>query len=901
MLNWLGNIAFLNPWILAGLAALPVIWYLLRITPPPPRLIVLPTARFLAGLIPDRQTPSHTPWWLLLLRLTVAALVLFALAGPVLNPSAKLEGDGPVRIVLDNGWASAQTWDLETQAAQKIIAGAGRENRNIWLLTTAPAAGNENPFSAGPLSAAQAMANLHGLKPLPWPADYAAATRIIRENKPPKNIKTYFLSDGLDEGEFKTLANTLQAQGGLILITPPSEKLPLVLKRPDKPASGKLQVEVKAPDSTPPGRPVTLQALGANGDIIDQKNINLKPGTDAVATFDTPDLLKNEIAQIRIGGLPGAASVYSLDESYRKKTVGLIGPSEETDPKPFVEARFYIRRALEPFAMISEGTPKEILEQNPAIIIMPDVGSLPPATLDSLEKWVRGGGLLLRFAGPAMAANQGQQFLTPVRLRGGGRSLNGALTWEKPQKLIPFPANGPLNGIELHEDIFIRQQILAEPEPDMESKTWAQLEDGTPLITASPLDKGMLVMVHTTASAEWSDLPLSGVFVQILRRVTSLAGRPQNETMNIAGSLDPIWVLDGLGAVKNPDNTAEPIPSHEFAKTKPGPKHPPGLYGNAGFQVALNLGDHIRRLDTPEKIPGVTLQNYGRNHERDLMPVLLYGALSLLLIDWLIMIVMSRGAKPLMRAGGMAMIMLLAMPGVSHAQNNDDLKYADGLYLAYIQSGDPALDALSQKGLENLAAILNRRTSVEPDGVVGLKPETDTLAFFPFIYWPVSRTQPELSDTALTNVQNYLDHGGTILFDTRDGSAAGNGMNADSATLQRLIGRLNIPALEPLPKNHVLLRSFYLLSDLPGRLDGGTLWVETQSLQGRDGVSSVILGSNDWAGAWAEGDAASMLSGSTRQQELSLRFGVNVTIYALTGNYKADQVHVRNILERLGQ
>ena len=90
MMGLLGNLMFMNPLILWGLAALPALWFLLRVIPPAPKLIVLPTTRFLVGLIPDRQTSSHTPWWILLLRMLIAALVILAFARPVYNPAVAL-------------------------------------------------------------------------------------------------------------------------------------------------------------------------------------------------------------------------------------------------------------------------------------------------------------------------------------------------------------------------------------------------------------------------------------------------------------------------------------------------------------------------------------------------------------------------------------------------------------------------------------------------------------------------------------------------------------------------------------------------------------------------------------------------------------------------------------------
>ncbi|MEX2407785.1 MAG: DUF4159 domain-containing protein, partial [Rhodovibrionaceae bacterium] len=104
---------------------------------------------------------------------------------------------------------------------------------------------------------------------------------------------------------------------------------------------------------------------------------------------------------------------------------------------------------------------------------------------------------------------------------------------------------------------------------------------------------------------------------------------------------------------------------------------------------------------------------------------------------------------------------------------------------------------------------------------------------------------------------------------------------------------------------HVLTKAFYLMQDFPGRYAGGDLWIEDTEETRNDGVASVIIGSNDWAGAWAINDVGqprfAVLPGGERQREMAYRAGVNVVMYALTGNYKSDQVHIPFILERLGQ
>jgi hypothetical protein len=162
-----------------------------------------------------------------------------------------------------------------------------------------------------------------------------------------------------------------------------------------------------------------------------------------------------------------------------------------------------------------------------------------------------------------------------------------------------------------------------------------------------------------------------------------------------------------------------------------------------------------------------------------------------------------------------------------------------------------------------------------------------------------------------------MKQGGLVIFDTRDyssGVPTGMALGGRSGpALQRLIGKLDLPRLEPVPVGHVLTKSFYLLRSFPGRWEGGQLWVEADQDGGdgerrarrADGVSSIMITSNDLAAAWALDPSGRpiypVVPGGEQQREMSLRGGVNIVMHALTGNYKADQVHVPALLERLGQ
>ena len=228
-------------------------------------------------------------------------------------------------------------------------------------------------------------------------------------------------------------------------------------------------------------------------------------------------------------------------------------------------------------------------------------------------------------------------------------------------------------------------------------------------------------------------------------------------------------------------------------------------------------------------------------------------------------------------------------------------------------TGNDETDRISKAGLSGLSKVLNARTAVEPGEPMGIDPARDELVFFPLIYWPVLPDAHPLPDRVLARVDAYMKQGGLIIFDTKNDGAFGGSLTGGSSTpLGQLLGKLDLPPLQRVPEGHVLTKAFYLLQSFPGRWDNGDPWVEAQAEAAdqakrgvkSDGVSSIIVTSNDLAAAWAldESDRPmfATVPGGEEQRELSYRTGVNIVMYALTGNYKADQVHVPAILERLG-
>ena len=930
-------IAFGAPAILFGLLALPVIWWLLRLTPPRPQAEPFAPLAILARVLKAEETPSRSPWWLTLLRLLIAALVILALAEPVLNPRDRaLSPNGPLALIIDNGWASAPDWDARIKVAETLIDEAEDLDVPVALVFTA-----NRRHDATPTSFERARDQLRAAKPRPLlPERTASATALIAALGETRPGTVAYVSDGIDTPDTADALSRLSAmEPSAIRIIGASDAKALTLTDADNGADA-LSVAASRLDTAGTER-YGLTASDSKGREIATGEIVFDAG-EAVATgtISAPFEIRNDIARLDVTGFDTAGSVRLLDDSFRRRRVALVSGEAADTAQPLLSPLYYINRALSPYADLVQADTAEmataipkLLDQAPAVIVMSDIGVLPEEVSEPLGEWVERGGTLVRFAGPRLAAAPANDQLLPVLLRKGERELGGALSWIEPQPLAAYPATGPFAGLPTPRDITISRQVLAEPSADLAERTWASLADGTPLVTAASQGAGRIVLFHVTAEASWSNLPISGHFVDMLRRVVQLSRAVSGGSEAGSGALPPWRLLDANAALLPASGDAKPLDLTAGAVPQVSADNPPGLYGSEDGFVALNLfrpGETLAPIDIPEFEVPVTRSAIEGDSAVDFRPWLFAAALLALLADTLVVLVLN-GAFRRMRfkrtpaAAAVAVLLafslsLLLAPGSARAQDAqpgdaDLLESLDRTRLAYVLTGDDEADSTSQSGLDSLSSYLSSRTALEPGAAIGVDIETDQLALYPLIYWPMSEDAGLPSPEAISRIDAYMKSGGTVLFDTRDRIVdLGAGASALTMRLQQILASLDIPPLEPVPADHVLTKSFYLLETFPGRYSDGPLWVEAtpesndpaeRPARAGDGVSSILITGNDMAAAWAVDDRGypmfSTVPADPWQREYAFRAGVNIVMYMLTGNYKADQVHIPALLERLGQ
>ena len=964
------SLTFVNPWLLTTLAILPILYFLLKLTPPSPRIQPFAPILFLQKLDSTQEEASKSPWWLIILRLLIITCIILALASPLyqLSPQGFL-GKQSLLIVVDDRWSSAVNWEQRKNNVQDWIQNAQDEERNVTLVTLSQ--GQEADFSLQ--TAAEALGALETMKPKPTHGDIGGFIRAVEGKKDIyfNEFDTWvWFTNGLESEEndkIKNLMEKIKVENQIIFV-PSKLNIMRIQDVQNKQEYMEISIDRIKQQYTQSG---LLTAYDRKNRIIEQKEFVFGQNENKqIIKLKMPIEIRNELAYLDIqehnlrqnqGNQTGrhAGEKYLLDHWNQRKKIGIITGGTQEDTQPLLSSIYFIQKAIEPFAQVQkteinkENNIEQIIDNGINTLIIADVGTIQQNTKEKIQKWVENGGTLIRFAGPRLAANvtnvtNHQQELMPVTIRKGTRNLSSTLSWSTPQRLAKFSENSPFAGINVPEDVTVTKQVLAEPSIDLEQHVWARLEDRTPLVTAKQQNDGWIILFHIDAQPDWSTLPLSGVFVEMLQRIVALSYAPvqqrnntenendesdKNEQENLT-TLAPVSVMDGFGRLGAPTDDTRSLAINAQGVAVPSQYNPPGFYGKEEGIVALNLfeGKNTEETLIPFNTNNIDsswqVRELSSEQQVRFKTALLVVAFVLFLVDCIAVLYMAGllQIRNFVFKTSTAILIITLLPllyiftSQAVAQEQDDasqpnIDFSASLEtrIGYVITGNERIDNLSRKGMIGLTQFITARTALEPAEPRGVDIAKDELSFYPILYWPVSPNQRVPSTQTMARVDSFMKQGGSVLFDTQDyraGAVWGEGTSAANLKLREILNHLDIPPVEPVPADHVLTRSFYLLNTFYGRFRGSELWVESPSgnnsgSRRSDGVSSVLITAGDFAGAWAvEPSGAYSLPispPSPRQRTLAYRAGVNIIMYMLTGNYKTDQVHTPALLERLGQ
>ena len=389
----LGPFLFLQPWALLGLIALPLLWLLLRATPPEPKRFALPSLALLDDLKPEEETPARTPWWLLLLRMIALALAILGFARPTWAPNAQVNTIGGTLIIVDDGWTSAERWRDIIRTATAAVDEASQDGGGaIHVMFTAPRDVDRDPSEA--LDAESARQLLRNARPAAWLPDRNAALEQLNAT-PLQPGRIVWATDGFDHDSAAAFSRALASKAATdVRINRP--KNAFAITSADSSAEGARVAVVRS--TTEPGVTADIIAETAEGASIASTRIAFGGGdTTAEAAFPIPAAALNRVARFRIGGSPSAGGVWLWDDTARRPHVGLADTRDEA--QPLLSEHYYARKALQPYAQLTEKRLGDLLDAPIDAIIMGDRGTIDQAMNDRLTAWIEKGGVLIRFAG----------------------------------------------------------------------------------------------------------------------------------------------------------------------------------------------------------------------------------------------------------------------------------------------------------------------------------------------------------------------------------------------------------------------------------------------------------------------------------------------------------------------
>jgi len=875
--------------------------------PPEPRKLALPTFKFLADLNSAARNIETAPIWLKILRAIALFAIVGAIAGPYYSYQKKATNSlEAVTIIIDDGWSNANDWQQIRDRANAIIemhAPINAETTQFRIILTSQKA--ELPISV--LTKHDALDFIAQTAPRPYlPNHQACATRLEKLNQ---KSHIYYFSDGINHqssGKFLEVLSHI-ALGKPKIALPAT---PLVAITAVRATNDGYRFTYK---SLGTDKPIAVNFLSNDGEILGVGN-----GRDGIGIVNLPNNLLSKVSAAKISNQHNTGAIHLLAGNSIRPLIGIEALNQTEEP--LISDKHYIETAANLIGNVTQADITSLINSKPNAIVFGDRSGFSPSEERALLAFMRHGGTIIRFMGARAIGKQGD-LIVSAPLSAEPRIMASNFSWNE-AKIAAILPESPLFGIEINDEARPRVvSVFQNFQSNVE--IWARLNDQTPLVSQRAIGLGQIVMIHTSASPVWSDISLFDSQVQILRRIlqTSISNGVSAEIRPPQGEMRPVLLLNGFGENQEFSSSQKPILPNNLITT-PDADFPPGLYaGNGSVHILQAASEALSLSPLQYSSRGFeTISNIGKSVFDFRFVFLLIGFLALAIDCIIIAIGLRAKAKPSFKQAGFTFILLsLLFLSVSssvstsaQAQNfaapkaskTKSILNDDDFVMAYIETPDATTNQSARAGLEGLSAAINARTNIRTSRIVAVNPSSDELALYPIIYWLLPANNRPLDVVGSRALNQYMRNGGVLFIDTR---GAGRERNAALDNTRTATNGLVLPQIEIPPSGHVLRRTFYLLSGFPGRYNASNLWVETQrssNISANDGVSPIIIGDGDWASVWAGGPhagAQAAVEGGDLRREVAFRVGINIYLYALTGQYKADQIHVRAILGRQKQ
>ncbi len=892
-------ISFSNYYALFGLALTPIIWIIIKSFPPIPKSYNFSSLYLLEKIDYNSSKNNNTPLWLLIFRILFFILIVLFFSHPHVKNKDSLNTKEFTKyvIVADIGWSMANDWDKFKKIVLQISKEAEKNNKKIiFFHSLLKSYKDVKTFK----SSTDINSYLKNLTPLPIKFNESTLKYLLENPSILNNSKLYLISSIYDfNNASKHIQNYnfIKNNSDQHYFINPVETLLVINKLGIN--QNNIICEISRIGKSNFDQNFYLKVNTINDEIIYNASHEINEDSKLkIVNLSFPIQLINQIKHIEIVGQNHAGAKYYFDDFSKKKNIAILSDNEFYKESPLLSPIYYLKKSLSSKHLLTISKIDSIIKQNYSTIIVPETMKIPKEFEYKLKNWLLNGGTLIRFAGQGLVG-QKSNFLPVENSIGTIRSIDGQLTINKNLYISEFKKNSIFSGLEIPSDISITKQLVFNEISD-KVKILAKLNDGTPIVSMRNIGLGNIILFHIGASNSWSDLPISSLFPDMLNRVLLFSkhkGSSNLEDLNLTKE------IDGFGNLIQTKKIVNINKFDDIKNSQPSLIVPPGKYENDQISVVLNLSTNINGSDLEEASQYTYISDYSFTGEKDLSPMILKILLTMFILDTLITIMIKNNINIYQYFKKNNIIFLFLFPLIFL---NLEASTANETYLAYIKIKNKEINNISENGLNNLKSLLSTRTAISPKGVVGLDLKNDDIFSYPFIYWPLTKNLLQIEKAEIVKINNYINNGGIFFFDVIGFSRSNlNLKDKKFKAIRDFLSNIKVKNLSILPKGHTLTKSFYLLNKFPGKWDNRVLLIENSNLEYKDGVSSIILGFNDWARAWSLDKNSvplyPVVPGGERQRELSYRFGINIAMYSLTGNYKSDQIHSKSILNRLSK
>ncbi|MDC3091076.1 DUF4159 domain-containing protein [Rickettsiales bacterium] len=882
----------------------PVFWKILRTLPLSPKLIKFPAIKIIANEQSIDQSPAKLSYPIVLLRLLILTFIIFAISQPIINK----QDSSPKNylIILDNSWISSTTWNKKIEDIKNLIS-TNESIKNKYSIITTTEYDKNKVFKLFNKNSDEIKKILFSLKPLSWNPNYDLIRNELIGLDEKFDSIYWFTEKVVNKQKISLIENI--GERNLKVVASSETLIPPILKL-RKRGDEEYEFEIT--------HPLNIFSKGTI-DCYDLKKRLLyridyesesKKNEDKFITkvkATIPISIKNKIGFFQMSNQKSPVSVVLLSESNRKKNIGITRYGNQGIQSEFAGGNYYVKKALEKNYNIWEGSLEKLLNEEIQIIFIDDLYTVKSNLESKLLTWISNGGTLIKFGGEKLANDISNESFNTINdylsLTGEIVDLNNKLSIKKTMKVSEIESLSPFYGLEISNEVEVKKYLqtrsnLSKDELDI----WMKLENGTPLVSSFPYSKGRLIFFHLPLNNSWSNFSLSYSFLDILERIV---GQTKGINSKKDRFLKPYLTLGGFGDLQKPSSQNLSLKNfNENKEIKINYFHPPGLYKDSDGIISLNMSNHLDQTFKLYKFDDNYISEIiDTDKSKSLMPILLMISILLFMIETFITLFQRQliifDKKLLLRR--FIFLFIIIYSNFSIAATDKYIPEYMENRIGYILSGNEQIDNLSENGLNVISRFVSAKTASIFDTPKSIALDKDNLYFYPLIYWPIISNLNEIKVEEKKKIESFIEDGGLLLIDCNIEKSSLE-FSMCFRNIEFFFRTMQISKFTLLNNKNPISKSFYLLNSFPGRRNND-VYVAYNNSKSTDNAASIILGDNYWAEAWAKDEQNRyifpLLENMENQRLLSLRFGLNLIIYALTGNYKTDQVHIPEILKRM--